>query len=86
MESGEENGLRLVLEASNGPTNLARDLQGAITPQAISQWSRVPAERVLAVSMVTNVPCHLIRPDLYPFPSSSERNTASSHNSEGSMQ
>ena len=46
---------------------LAR-LLGDITSQAISQWRRVPAERVLDVERVTGVPRHELRPDLYPAP------------------
>lgn len=37
-----------------------------ITHGAISQWSRVPAERVLDVERVTGIPRHQLRPDLYP--------------------
>lgn len=39
-----------------------------ITPGAVSQWHRVPAERVLDVERVTGVPRHALRPDLYPPP------------------
>ncbi len=35
---------------------------------AVSQWKRVPAERVLDVEKITGVPRHLLRPDLYPHP------------------
>ncbi len=52
-----------------GNTALARALDGKISPQAISQWKRVPAERVLDVERVTGVPRHELRPDLYPAPS-----------------
>jgi DNA-binding transcriptional regulator YdaS (Cro superfamily) len=48
-----------------GTTNLARAL-GGITPQAISQWRRVPAERVLAVERATGISRSDLRPDLYP--------------------
>ncbi len=41
-----------------------------VTPQAVNGWSRVPAERVLAVSGVTGVPTHTLRPDLYHAPES----------------
>lgn len=70
MESKSDIGLSKVLSAANGPARLARRMGGEITSQAISQWRRVPAERVLAVSLATGVPCHEIRPDLYPQPSS----------------
>jgi DNA-binding transcriptional regulator YdaS (Cro superfamily) len=32
---------------------------------ALSQWQRVPAERVRKVSRFTQIPMHLLRPDLY---------------------
>jgi DNA-binding transcriptional regulator YdaS (Cro superfamily) len=38
-----------------------------ITPAAIWQWSRVPAERVLEIERHTGVSRHDIRPDLYPI-------------------
>jgi|TARA_R110000796_G_scaffold21207_3_gene62514 DNA-binding transcriptional regulator YdaS (Cro superfamily) len=37
-----------------------------ITTQAISQWRRVPAERVLSVERLTGVCRQDLRPDLYP--------------------
>ena len=49
-----------------GNTGLARRLAGRISPQAISQWRQVPAERVLDVERATGVPRHELRPDLYP--------------------
>ena len=36
-----------------------------ITPQAISQWDRVPAERVLALERITGVSRYSLRPDIY---------------------
>lgn len=50
---------------AGGNTGLSRKLAG-ITPQAISQWKRVPAERVLEVERATGVSRHELRPDLYP--------------------
>lgn len=52
--------------AVNGNTGLARALAGGITPQAVSQWKRVPAGRVIDVERVTGVRRHRLRPDLYP--------------------
>lgn len=49
-----------------GNTGLARALNGEITPQAISQWKQVPAERALDVERVTGISRHRLRPDLYP--------------------
>ncbi|OYW98378.1 MAG: hypothetical protein B7Z14_14925 [Bosea sp. 32-68-6] len=37
-----------------------------VTPQAISQWKRVPTARVLAVERATGVSRHDLRPDIYP--------------------
>lgn len=41
-----------------------------ITPQAISQWERVPVMHVLRVEQITGVPRHELRPDIYPPPNS----------------
>lgn len=41
-----------------GKMNIAR--------QAIYQWKRIPAERVLTVENLTGVSRHELRPDLYP--------------------
>lgn len=50
--------------------DLARQL--GITAQAVSQWSRVPVERVLDVERVSGVPRHELRPDIYPPPQTTE--------------
>jgi DNA-binding transcriptional regulator YdaS (Cro superfamily) len=39
-----------------------------IDPSAISQWRRVPAERVPAVEAATGIPRHELRPDLWEAP------------------
>lgn len=36
-----------------------------LTPQAISQWKSVPPKRVLAISQVTGIPAHELRPDIF---------------------
>lgn len=56
---------RAKFEAGNA-TLLAKKI--GITLQAVSQWEVVPAEQVLAVEQATDgrVPCHELRPDLYP--------------------
>ena len=58
---------RAITEAG-GTAALARTIN--VTPQAISQWDRVPAERALAVEQATGgkVTRHELRPDLYPSP------------------
>jgi len=60
-----ELALERAITAANGNTGLARAL-GGITPQAISQWKKVPVERVLDVERVTGVSRHDLRPDIYP--------------------
>lgn len=37
-----------------------------ITPQAVSQWRRAPAARVIAIEAATGISRHDLRPDLYP--------------------
>lgn len=58
-------GLQEAIRAAGGISALAR-LLGLAQP-SISIWSRVPAERVLAVETVTSVSRSVLRPDLYPL-------------------
>lgn len=51
-----------LLSAKGTAAKLAREL--GITKGAISQWGRVPAERVAAVSAVTGISAADLRPDL----------------------
>lgn len=37
-----------------------------ITHGAVSQWRRVPADRVNEVARITGIPRSRLRPDLYP--------------------
>jgi len=39
-----------------------------IKRQAVHAWKRVPAQRMMDVSRVLDVPCERLRPDLYPTP------------------
>jgi DNA-binding transcriptional regulator YdaS (Cro superfamily) len=39
-----------------------------LSPQAVSQWRRVPVSRVLDVERLSDVPRHELRPDIYPAP------------------
>lgn len=59
-------GLDLAIRAAGGIGALARGL--GISQPAVSNWRRVPAERVLAVEAFTGVSCSALRPDLYPDP------------------
>jgi DNA-binding transcriptional regulator YdaS (Cro superfamily) len=52
--------------AVGGVTRLAEKI--GVTRSAVSQWPRVPVERVLDVERVTGVPRHELRPDIYPAP------------------
>jgi DNA-binding transcriptional regulator YdaS (Cro superfamily) len=44
-----------------------------IKSQAISQWQKIPAKRVLALEALTGVSRHVMRPDIYGPPPSGER-------------
>lgn len=59
-----------VRQVSGGPSGLAAKLNERhphrpITSQAISQWKRVPIDRVGDVSAVTGIPRHELRPEIF---------------------
>jgi TorA maturation chaperone TorD len=56
-------GLEEAIRAAGGIGALARKV--GISQPSVSNWSRVPAERVLAVEAVTGVGRGVLRPDLY---------------------
>jgi TorA maturation chaperone TorD len=56
-------GLDEALRAAGGVGALARGI--GISQPSISNWSRIPAERVLSVEEVTGVDRAVLRPDLY---------------------
>jgi TorA maturation chaperone TorD len=58
-----EGGLGKAIEAAGGIGALARAL--GISQPAVSNWQKVPAERVLTVEAVTGVSRFVLRPDLY---------------------
>ncbi len=60
-----DSALERAIEAAGGTAALARTIN--VTPQAISQWKQVPAERVIAVEAATGeaVSRQELRPDLY---------------------
>lgn len=63
--------LRKALQKNGSLSALSREL--GIRRQAVQNWNKVPAERVIAVEKVTGIPRHVLRPDLYPtedFPGS----------------
>jgi len=39
-----------------------------VTRGAVAQWTRIPADHVPAVSAVTGIPRHELRPDLWDAP------------------
>lgn len=47
-----------------GPVKLSEAL-GDLKPQAISQWVKVPAGRVLEVERITGLSRHDLRPDIF---------------------
>lgn len=48
-----------------GPMKLSARLGGSPTPQAISQWEKVPATHVLAIENATGISRHELRPDIF---------------------
>lgn len=56
-------GLTLAIKAAGGVTMLAEKLR--ITSQAVSQWDKVPAHRIVQVEKITGIDRALLRPDLY---------------------
>src|SRR6476661_8639917 len=56
-------GLELAIRAAGGIASLARGI--GIAQPSVSAWSRIPAERVLAVEALTRVNRYVLRPDLY---------------------
>lgn len=63
MAEKTDIGLKLALEAAGTGEKLAADL--GITPQAISQWEKIPLNRVFEVERITSVPRHKLRPDFF---------------------
>lgn len=49
---------------AGGPAALAKAL-GGVSSQAVSQWKKVPAERVLDVERITGISRHELRPDVF---------------------
>ncbi len=58
-----DQGLEEAIRAVGSVSELARRL--GISQPSVSNWSRIPAERVLSVESITNVPRSVLRPDLY---------------------
>jgi TorA maturation chaperone TorD len=58
-----DRGLQEAIRAVGGVTELARRI--GISQPSVSNWSRIPAERVLAVEAVSGIERATLRPDLY---------------------
>jgi TorA maturation chaperone TorD len=58
-----DQGLDEAIRAAGGITELARRI--GISQPSVSNWERVPAERVLSVEAATGVARAVLRPDLY---------------------
>jgi TorA maturation chaperone TorD/DNA-binding transcriptional regulator YdaS (Cro superfamily) len=59
-------GLEQAIKAAGGVASLARGI--GIAQPSVSGWSRIPAERVLAIESLTRVHRFILRPDLYGPP------------------
>jgi TorA maturation chaperone TorD len=59
-----DQGLQKAIEAAGGVAGLARKL--GIAQPSVSNWTKVPPERVIAVEGLTGVARDVLRPDLYP--------------------
>ncbi len=60
---GGDAGLEEAIRAVGGVTELARRI--GISQPSVSNWSRVPADRIVAVEAATGVTRAVLRPDLY---------------------
>jgi TorA maturation chaperone TorD len=58
-----DSGLNEAIKAAGGISELARRI--GIAQPSVSNWSRIPAERVLSIEALTGVPRIVLRPDLY---------------------
>jgi TorA maturation chaperone TorD len=56
-------GLEEAIRAAGGVGALARKI--GISQPSVSNWARIPAERVLAVEAATGISRNILRPDLY---------------------
>ena len=61
-KQSSENGVALLRKQFKA-SEIGRAL--GITPQAVSQWDKVPAERIVELEGFTGIPREKLRPDLY---------------------
>jgi DNA-binding transcriptional regulator YdaS (Cro superfamily) len=57
------DGLKIAIKTAGGLRALARLI--GITHQAVAQWDKIPAERVIEMERLTGVPRSVLRPDLF---------------------
>ena len=62
-------GLNEAVRAAGGVGELARQI--GISQPSVSNWARIPAERVVAVEAATGIDRKILRPDLYDDPNDS---------------
>lgn len=62
--TGSMDKLKTWLEQRGRVTELAKAC--GITHSAVLQWTRVPPEHAMIVERVTGIPCHELRPDVFP--------------------
>jgi TorA maturation chaperone TorD len=65
-----DRGLQEAIRAVGGVTELARRI--GISQPSVSNWARVPAERVLQVENASGIARTILRPDLYAEPNVDE--------------
>src|SRR3954470_14274640 len=61
-----DTGLSEAIHAAGGVAELARRV--GISQPSVSNWDKIPAERVLSVEAATGVSRKVLRPDLYSEP------------------
>jgi TorA maturation chaperone TorD len=62
-QAASDQGLEAAIRAAGGVTELARRI--GLSQPSVSNWRRIPAERVLSVEAATGVARTVLRPDLY---------------------
>lgn len=58
--------MKRIIDAAGGPAKLAKYFK--ISRSAVSQWERVPVDRVLGIEELSGISRHELRPDIYPEP------------------
>jgi hypothetical protein len=65
MSKTPEEILELIRKTHRGPKGISDLLGGQITPQAVSQWKRVPPAWCIPLEEKTGVSRHEMRPDIF---------------------